>query len=480
MKIFIKESEKTGYLRERSFRMTSNVNARNTCSFMLLAPKEHIPVNGEEVKVYDLENNNIHSGLISSVKVNDMDCPELLQIVITVAGYNRYAERRVIANTFTNANQSDIVKYIVANRLAEYGVTEGEIQDGATIERISYNYMRCSAILDELASMNGRIWYIDNDKKLHFIARNTYLAPFNIDDDTKKYIEMDREQDDGSYRNTQIIRAGKGTTDLQSEDFIGDGTRKTFNVSFPIQSIESITVNGVEKSFGISKQEEEEKDFYYNVDKTEVTQNKDAVPLTSFYTLKVNYYGYYPIVVSVSDDEEIEARAIIEGASGIYESVEDEPTIDSLISALSRADGLMNENGKIQTVVSYKTYNPGLASGMLQRISIQDLDIDDDFLITSVTTSEHTPYGMLKHDITAVDGYDTGGWTSFFKRLTGVNSNYSIRGSEMFVILNRNKDTIYMEDSLLAEIVSHMHYVGTGIVGISDVYTEEEYEEIYA
>lgn len=477
MKIFINEVEKTSYLVDRSIKINDTVNARNTCSFLMRATIDHLPVSGQELKVKNQNEELIFAGIIANVKAADLEIPILLDISVDASGYSRYAERRTLANVYENVNQSDIVKAIIATKLSVFGVTEGEIQDGATINRISYNYMKCSAVLDELANMNGRIWWIDYEKKLHFVAKETFIAPFAISDTNRKYISMDKEKDDGAYRNTQIIRAGKGTTDLQTESFVGDGTRQTFNVAFPIQSIASITVNGVEKTFGINQQDQG-KDYYYNVDKTEVTQAKDAIPLTTFYTLIVNYYGYYPIVVLVGDDDEIESRATIEGTSGIYESVDDDPTIDSLVSALAKADGLMKENGKVQSVISYSTYENGLKAGMLQHIEIADLGINDDFLITSVKASEHAQ-GMVKYDISAIDGYDTGGWASFFKKLTGVNANYTIRGSELFVILNRNIDNIYMSDELLAEIVSNLHYVGTGIVGVSDVYTEEEYGEIY-
>ena len=49
----------------------------------------------------------------------------------------------------------------------------------------------------------------------------------------------------------------------------------------------------------------------------------------------------------------------------------------------------------------------------------------------------------------------------------------------MFVILNRQTDDVTVDDGLTVEVESNLHYVGTGIVGISDVYTESEYEEIF-
>ena len=99
-------------------------------------------------------------------------------------------------------------------KLADEGVTIGNIQDGPVIVKAVFNYLKVSQALDQLKELTGFIWNIDVNNQLNFYARETNIAPFQLDD-TIQHKNFVHEKNMDQYRNTNYVRGGLSQTDLQ-------------------------------------------------------------------------------------------------------------------------------------------------------------------------------------------------------------------------------------------------------------------------
>lgn len=448
MQFLVDGVDKVEYLVPYTLSINSIVNGRNNMSVYMVLPVTLESDIGEEVIIKDDYGNKIYAGLIASRKVKTENVPLKRYISLDICDYSRYCDRKTLAKVYDNRSQGYIVRDLITLKLSTYGVTEGIVDDGVDIEKTSYNYMKCSAILDELAAMNGKIWWIDYDKKLNFHSRSEFIAPFDLNTTHRPYTSFDVEKTDSSYRNRQYLRAGVDRTDPRTETFKGDGTRKTFNLGYPADVITAMTINGTPINFGI-KEYDTGKDFYYQRNESEIIQDDAGVTLTTGQTLAVTYVGFYPILVMAQDDDEVSDRLSVEGVGdGVYEEIEDDESIDNRDLALIKATSILQYYGKIQKTVSYSTFNSGLYAGQIQNINLPDEDADGAFLITSVTAKEYeSPSGFI-YDVVAVDGENFGGWLEFFKRLAGTGKKFLIRENEVFVILRRTKDKFILNDTI--------------------------------
>jgi len=458
-----------------TYSQEDRVNNRGLLSVSMVLEPAESPEVGSEVLVYDDQGTKIFGGLLAKIKMvsNYTEMKRIYSLV--VADYTRYAERRTVANSYSNKYQGEIVEDILTSKLAQYGISEGLIDEGLIIEIVGYNYMKVSSIFDELASMNGQCWYIDYDKKLYFIQRSQFEAPFGLNPLNSVYRDFKSNATDEAYRNVQILRAGRDFTDERTEEFVGDGTRRTFTLTYPVYSLKEITVNGTPQSFGY-RQQDTGKIFYYEKESANIEHSSDYIPLTSGYTIAVTYRGLYPIVVMARDDDEIDIRADMEGAGdGVFEAIENDASIDSRELAFQKATALLRYYGKIQKEVTYTTFTPGLKAGMLQSINLPLEGVDSSFLITAVTTSEMAN-GSFAYNVTAVDGENFGGWLKFFMDLKETGRNFVIRGNEVFVILSRHREYVQITDELTFDAVPIFAVVGPyAIVGEADVYTEDDW-----
>ena len=68
-----------------------------------------------------------------------------------------------------------LLRTMVDEVLAEEGITytEDSIMPGYNLQGISFNYKKCSEILDQLAEIAGYVWFVDYEGVLHFKSPST-------------------------------------------------------------------------------------------------------------------------------------------------------------------------------------------------------------------------------------------------------------------------------------------------------------------
>ncbi|GAH50461.1 unnamed protein product, partial [marine sediment metagenome] len=91
--------------------------------------------------------------------------------------------------------------------VAEPDFTTNNVEDGPIIPDISFDNVQVSEAITKIAEICGYEWYIDYDKDVHFFDKNTYPAPFQLDDDQEYYKDLIINTDISQLRNRVYVKA---------------------------------------------------------------------------------------------------------------------------------------------------------------------------------------------------------------------------------------------------------------------------------
>lgn len=365
---------------------------------------------------------------------------------------NHYlADKRIAAEIYTSKTAKYIVEDLITNYLAAEGVTVGEVQTGPTFEGVVINYQPISKVLDSLAEKSNFIWYIDEDKKLYFIERTTYPAPFSIDSgDILKDVDMstELEENNPSYRNAQYFRGGKATTALQTFNATGDGVTVAFALGYPLASVPTVTVGGAAQTVGL-KGVDSGMDCYWSQGDSILVFDNASIPGVA--AIVVTYYGEYPLFVYTDDTVAINALKAVEGGTGIIETLEDDASATTRNDALAISIAQLEKFGVVGKRFPFPINNWGLKPGQMVTVDYPAYGLNNaDLLVESVEVSELAP-NELRYLITAIEGPELGDWTGFFKHIVDARAELldriTIGDSRIIHILKRQKESLALAES---------------------------------
>lgn len=460
-----------------SLRWDDRLNARSSLAFDLVtaASGGYRPVDGESCSLTDADAvTSIFGGRLeepSEQLLFDGDCLTHNRHSCKAVSHDALADQAMVAASYTAQTMQAIAQDIVATTsLAAAGVTAVDFVDVGPTLTIAFNYKPASACFTRLCEESGCAWWIDADLKLHLQARASVVAPFAMTDAAPHctWLRVSRRKTD--YRNVQYVRAGLELTASRTESFIGDGTRKVFTLAYPVGVVPTaVTVNAVAKTIGI-KGVETGKDWYWNKDSNEISQDDGGTALTDVQTLAVTYQGQYPIVVAARNESEITARAAIEGGAGEYVNVDDDPAIASGSVALAKAQALLARYGTIEDVVEWETRDGGLRAGQLMQMSFAKHAIAGEYLIESVSARARDDIDCtLIYTVRALSGDGVGGWVSFFQSLLDARRSFVVRDNEVLLLLRTAVDGVVCSDSLAAASAAPENRIGSGMIGFSEI-----------
>jgi hypothetical protein len=461
----------TPLVRVDSLKVQDRLNGRNTASFDLVSEDgTYRPTIGAEV-VITRDGTRLFAGFVNDYEEEDVPGSwDALLFRVPCVDYNAICNQRLVAKAYEAPGQTlgDIVLDIVASFLAGEGITTANVQDGPIIDKAVWNYQYVAEAFNDLADLSGYIWYIDYNKDLHFVSRDTNAAPFALTDTSGNFRKMKVRRTREQYRNKQIIRAGKDLTDPLTETFKGDGETRVWPLKWPVGAVPtSILLDGVPKTFGIGGVDTG-KDFYWNKGTAAITQDDSATKLTAANIGTIIYRGEFPIVLAAQDDAQIAERQAVEGGTGIHERVEDFPAVNSTEQAEQGARGLIEKYGRIPRIVTFETDVPGLAAGQLLTIANSLHDLSGSFLIESVSFGDM--FGRdLRYTVKALDGSNLGGWEEFFRALTRMGRRFVIRENEVVVSMRTSTQAVTASEVLTYTTTAPENRVGHARVNYSEV-----------
>lgn len=399
--------------------------------------------------------NNDFGGVIDTPKMQVVTPKGAKFHTIKCADWHYLADKRIIAYAYQNMLAGDIVRHIVTNYLAAEGVKIGEdtghyflssdfpadfvegdtptVEDGPTVKEAIFNYVPISQALDALAEKAGFWWYIDHTKTLHFRARTSVTAPFDID--ASVIIgEPTLEHGNPHYRNKQYIRGGTDVTDPLTETKVGDGETRSFTMGFKLAKVPTIEVSLDGEPFttipsgdvGI-KGVDTGKKWYWSKGDAVVMQEYTEPVLGSTDKVRITYQGMFPIIAITMDNDAIVNRQNVEGGgTGLVEDVDDEPQSTNREAAFEIANKKLEKYAVIGRRLKFRTRRSGLRPGQLATVDLPDYGLNNaEMLIESVNISDEGP--VTWYDITAAEGPEQGSWTRLFAAMATRGQTFIIR-----------------------------------------------------
>ena len=428
--------------------ITDQVNARKTMSARVVALLALAKIdNGDVIEMTDGAE-ILYAGTVGDISTSE-PYKNGLEYAITTLDNSALADRRRIAAVFEDTLAGDIVKASISQVLTEENVTEGTIQDGPIIKKAVFNYIKCSEALEYLREITGFIWEIDNDRKLNFYDRATNRGSDLTDSTQHSKFKLTSKM--AGYRNRQYLRGGKTETALQENEALTpkpDGASRTFVARFPIAKKPTIEVNLngagwtaiAPADIGVNGLDEGRK-WYWGYNSATITQADTETVLADVDAVRATYTGLRNLFVVLDNPAEIANRKAAEPlASGIYEELVLEQSIDTAAQAAQYSEGLIETYGEIKDYVTFDTEKAGYRAGQIIRVTKSLYGIDDDFLIEGVTARPMSNTQIL-YSVKALDGAAVGGWETFFKKLVKNQKDFTIAADEVIIILQTQTES---------------------------------------
>jgi len=414
-------------IEERSVANFTIVDTAGTASY----------IKGQHTEMYDTADEKIFGGVIDNPETIRVAPSGELYHPISCVDYHYFADKRLVAASYENKTCGFIVDDIFNNYLAEEGITIGNIDLGATLVQAVFNYVRVTDAYDALAEKAGFIWFIDENKKLYFQARDTTPAPWTLTGDDVAKGSGILSGANPMYRNRQYIRGGKGTTVLQTETFSGDAQTVAFTVGYPIVKVPTVTVGVGIQSMGI-KGIDVAMDCYWSKGDATIVFDVGSIPPAAANNIIVEYYGEYNLLGLAVDAPAIAVLKAIEGAgTGYVDDMADEPKLTDSDAVLDSGQAKLAKFAINAQRFNFSTTRTGLKPSQLLTVAYPSLGLAGDMLIESVVTRVYT--GNLSYDVVAIVGAEQKGWTEYFKSLSKIKQEVidflNVGSEEILIIL---------------------------------------------
>lgn len=450
IQIIIDGVDRTNLLRVGSFRVFSQVQARDTCNFNLVSiDASYRPELGFEVWVLE-SGNRIFGGFIERMdEVLTISGNASLSFDIDCVSYDGLMNNRIVNKTYANnTSLYTIVNDIITTYFAGDGITVTNVTNpGPSIERISFVYQSAAECFSILTDVTGYTWWVDPNKNLYFVDRQSSYSTVNFYETNPHWMTITVERARERYRNRQYLRGSYALTPTRIEKFSGTGKDKTFQTTYPIWQEPTIKVATVAKTVGI-RDVETGKDWYWNKRSKTISQDDGPVsPIGAGVELEVTYVGMYPVVVQVQDDNEILERADVENNSGFYDALEDNNDIETSDSAIERAKSLLKRHGKLGQRMTVRTLQSGLKAGQMTLVSIPTHGLTGEWLIESVATSDFNGQ-TLQYTATLLDGDAVGGWEGFFAITPRRFNQVDAPENEVLLLAREQSETLTINDTM--------------------------------
>lgn len=385
--------DRTSVVQFGSLKKKDNINQQvDTLDFSILfhAGQTFRPETGSTVEVTDGAT-TIFSGKIYKVS-KSKEGIGAVKYSVKCKDHTIDLNRILVIEEYAAMTVDEIVDAILAS-FSDGTFTAANVNCPIEITKVIFNRVTVTDALQRLADYTGYSWYVDYDKDIHFFATNDEPAPFNLTDTAGMHIleSLDADDDLSQIRNRVYVEGGEVEGDSRSESFNGDGTKLQFKLSNKFARLPTVTVGGVSKTVGVDFLDNEaDFDCFWDYNNTYVRFKSGTVPGAGTNNIVVTGIPLYNLIVQVEDPDSVDQY-------GPYEFKYTDKTLKSREEAVTLAQTQLTayRNGLVEG--SFDTYEDGLRSGQVINVQSDLLDVDEDFLIQSVSMSMVTPTQSVYH-----------------------------------------------------------------------------------
>lgn len=292
-------------------------------------------------------------------------------------------DSQLVSESYEDLTITEIIEHIVTNYTTG-GFTTNNVTSGFTIEKIVFNRVTPSACLKKLSEIVNYEWYIDEDKDIHFIAKFSETAPYDLQDDSGNYIykSLARSVDGSQLANTVYVRGGEYNAETYTDDITVSGSdTKSFLLPYKFANLTIQLDTGagfVAQTLGIDFIEDfTTVDVLYNY--AEKTIRWEAA-LAAGDIIRFSGNPKVPVLAVAADSVSI-------AEFGTKEKLIRDTSIEDLDTARRRASAELNVYAEEVEDAKFRTYTTGLRTGMTINLTSTERNCNTDFIIKKVTST---------------------------------------------------------------------------------------------
>jgi hypothetical protein len=209
---------------------------------------------------------------------------------ISAIGFSYLTDKRLIKAGFENTTIDNIVARLFETYLVPEGIKLGRVaRTDAPIKGIYFDLITLTEAFQKLADLAGFVWRIDNNRHFYFEPFQDNPSPWVIDETRLTrldgygvhYAGLEVCRGSTAYKNCLYLRGGQATTEELEESMRGDGSRTSFDLKYPVQSVTSILINGIVQTVGVSDEARDEDYIYFTGGSMEFTAGQLLTGQTS-------------------------------------------------------------------------------------------------------------------------------------------------------------------------------------------------------
>jgi len=118
------------------------------------------------------------------------------------------------------------------------------VQSTPVFDELRSPQLKPMSLINQIAKTWEYIWYIDYERDIHLVSRETEAAPFEVTDSSENFFDLQVEVDMANLGNRIIVRGGEKTsTSRYSQVFQGDGVLRTWLMKNKFNNLEILIDN---------------------------------------------------------------------------------------------------------------------------------------------------------------------------------------------------------------------------------------------
>jgi len=379
-------------------------NKANTLSIAIIKkPGEDAPQEGEEIVVKD-GTRILFGGYISKSDPEETGKGQLMKYKIEGTDYTYIPINKNAQKVYHDQTLKQIVEDLVSLYIdSGYGITTNNVEIGPTITTIAFDHIPLRKCFEKLQKLTGYVWWIDYEKDIHFVSKQTESAPEKITSDSQNFTRVKITRDTSQVRNSIVVQGGQQESSSSfGQVWEADGVEREWILRSPPATMVSIEIDDgsgyTSKSFGVDPLDEDA-DYYFmfNFQEKYVRMAEQEATPAAGTKIRATYYYYIPIIVQVKGATSIDAMKALEGGDGVHDYTITDTSIESKVEAREKALEEIREYGNPTVKGQINTHSLLLQSGSVFKsgqaltINLPEWGINENtvFLIQKV---EITPF----------------------------------------------------------------------------------------
>lgn len=228
VKVKIDAVDLSSYMVEDSLHIESVITRRiDTCSLSVDDISGSVDIDEEDEIIISNTGETIRyfAGYIKELKIDVIGI--MKRFVCKAQDYTVLLDRAIANKIYEDKTDAYIINDLCTSYLNE---VDGSTYVTAvkTYDRIVFNRVTLKEAINTLAANAGFDWYLDYNKKLHFFAKETNLAPFGISEDPDNSLTypcsgLTYKRDTPNIVNRVLVIGGSYYSDDANFEFPGNG-----------------------------------------------------------------------------------------------------------------------------------------------------------------------------------------------------------------------------------------------------------------